>query len=220
MKRVKIKRKKKIVFHTIFIIFVSIFCLAIQKSVKRSYWNLPIKTENRQSDLQLKLTGIGNFGVLRKARPNIPAHFHTGIDIKRPNPNYINEPVYAAAPGIVISMRDDGPYAQIIVEHSINGQLLWTVYEHVAGIKISLNQPVDENTIIARFMNRDELDSFGWHFDHFHFEIMKAEPIPVKPNNRLPMWKFGTHCLTCYSEDELHQKYFNPVEFLNRQWEE
>jgi hypothetical protein len=43
--------------------------------------------------------------------------------------------------GIVISVRQDGPYAQLIIEHG-SSQKFWTVYEHVAGIKVRLNEQV------------------------------------------------------------------------------
>ena len=81
-------------------------------------WYIPINTENRQSLEKVQLSSIGPFGLLRQARPGIPAHLHTGVDLKRPNNNYINEPVFPAAKGKVISFRDDGPYAQIIIQHS------------------------------------------------------------------------------------------------------
>ena len=47
-------------------------------------YHLPIDTVNRKLTDTLQLTDIGEFGLLRKERQGIPAHYHTGIDIKRP----------------------------------------------------------------------------------------------------------------------------------------
>ncbi|MEQ8576034.1 MAG: hypothetical protein RIB63_18350, partial [Fulvivirga sp.] len=91
---------------------------------------LPIDVTDRKSIYEIALTEIGEFGLKRKARPSVPEHLHTGIDIKRPGKNYLDEPIYPIADGVVISKREDGPYAQLIVEHNINGQYFWTVYEH------------------------------------------------------------------------------------------
>lgn len=79
--------------------------------------HLPINVSNRISLGELSLTEIGAFGLRRKARPNVKSHLHTGIDIKRPDNNYMNNPIFPIAPGVVISKRDDGPFAQLIVEH-------------------------------------------------------------------------------------------------------
>jgi len=78
---------------------------------------LPVNIKNRKDYSKIQLTEIGEFGLKRKARNNIPSHYHTGIDIKLPNNNYFNEPIFPIAEGRVISKRTDGPYAQLIIEH-------------------------------------------------------------------------------------------------------
>lgn len=114
-----------------------VLCAVIPVNAATEGWYLPIGVTDRQSTDGIELTAIGTFGKMRKARPGIPAHHHTGVDFKRPNNNYTDEPIYPAAKGKVISMRDDGPYAQIIIEHTMADSVkLWTVYEHVAGITI------------------------------------------------------------------------------------
>ena len=120
-------------------------------------YRLPIDTLNRKLTDTLMLTDIGEFGLLRKERPGIPAHYHTGIDIKRPSTNYVEEPIFPVCDGIVISKREDGPYAQLIVEHQ-HDQKFWTVYEHIAGITVDLFDYVTPNSSIARFMNTSELN--------------------------------------------------------------
>jgi murein DD-endopeptidase MepM/ murein hydrolase activator NlpD len=164
----------------------------------------------------LKLTSIGKFGLPRKARPHVLAHLHTGIDIQRPYSNYENEPVFPMAPGIVISKRNDGPYAQLIIEHFLDGEKIWTCYEHIAGIKVKVRDRVEPKVPIARFMNKKELDTFGWQFDHFHFEVLKVKPMALVPGAKTPERFFNSYSLVCYSEKELEDHFYSPVNFLGR----
>lgn len=177
---------------------------------------LPTNSIERDNINELEITKIGAFSEWRKERPGIPAHYHTGIDIKRPNNNYLNEPIFPIAEGIVISIRDDGPYAQIIIEHYISGLAFWTLYEHVAGIEVTLYENVTSNNPIARFMNTNELNRYGWQFDHFHFEVMKIKPFPLSYNDKMPQRKFNSYSLICYNVDDLNKYYFNPIEFLKK----
>lgn len=176
---------------------------------------LPINVPDRKSVYELALTEIGEFGLQRKARPTIPEHLHTGIDIKRPSKNYDDEPIYPIADGVVISKREDGPYAQLIVEYHIQGQYFWTVYEHIAGIKVGLHQPVNTNEPIARFFNQMELDKHGWQFDHFHLEILKSRPIQIRPQANLPERLFKSYTLDCYTEEKLNSLFYNPLSFFS-----
>ncbi|MGA7161814.1 MAG: M23 family metallopeptidase [Bacteroidota bacterium] len=176
---------------------------------------LPVKTGDRLSADQLALTPIGKFGLVRKARPNIPSHLHSGIDIKRPNPNYSNEPVYPIADGIVISKRDDGPYAQLIIEHNFCGMRFWTLYEHLAGITVDVNSVVSPENQIGRFMNRDELNRYGWQFDHVHFEVLRVHPLALQPRPATPARFYASYSLICFSRADLAKYYYDPLEFLS-----
>ena len=129
--------------------------------------SLPVDLTNRQSVELLQLSDIGEYALIRKARPKIKSHYHTGIDIMRPSSNYVDELIYPVAKGHVISKRSDGPFAQLILEHRIDDKLFWTLYEHIAGIKVNLGDTVKPNNAIARFMNTKELQLYGWQFDHF-----------------------------------------------------
>ena len=159
---------------------------------------LPIQAENRPSTKELTLTSIGQFGLRRKARPNIPSHFHTGIDIKRPHNNYLNELIYPIVAGKVISKRTDGPYAQLIIEHDLNGIKVWSLYEHIAGICADLHSSVDPLQPITRFMNREEVKQYGEQSDHFHLEVLKIKPIALKQTSTHPDRMFGSYSLICY----------------------
>jgi Peptidase family M23 len=164
---------------------------------------------------KIKLTPIGNFGQIRKARPGVPGHLHTGIDITRPNGNYYDEPIFPLAPGRVISLRDDGPFAQIIIEHKLDGlPHFWSVYEHIAEIAVTLGAQVTIGEPLARFMNRCELEKYGWQFDHFHLEVLKIKPRAIQPAAKLPHYLFQSFNLECYSREELTHYYYDPLEFL------
>jgi hypothetical protein len=175
----------------------------------------PVNTHNRQSARQIALTDIGEFGLMRKERPGIPAHYHTGIDIKRPSDNYISEPIFAISEGVIISKRTDGPYAQLIIEHQDGSGKFWTLYEHIAGIEAELHQPVSPNRPIARFMNKRELDEYGWQFDHFHFEVLRVPPIPLQKDRTKPERHFSSYTLVCYTREDLRKYFYHPLEFLS-----
>jgi len=182
-------------------------------------YNIPINSMNRRSISNVELTEIGKFGLLRKERPGVPAHFHTGIDIKRPVKNYQNESIFPIAEGVVISKRQDGPYAQLIIEHETDHKF-WTVYEHIAGIEVNLFDNVSPETPIARFMNENELNRYGWQFDHFHFEVLKEQPIRLKRDNSKPERLFASYTLTCYTIDDLNKYFYNPLDYLEKHLDE
>lgn len=163
---------------------------------------------------QLSLTQIGAFGVMRKARPNIPEHRHSGIDISRPNDDYDNSLIFSIATGTVISKRDDGPYAQLIISHYDEKKVYWTVYEHISGIMVGLGDQVDPKRPIARFFNRDELNQYGWQFDHFHFEVLKVEPMKIKPSVKHPERRYNSYTLQAFSEQQLFKYFYDPLYFL------
>jgi murein DD-endopeptidase MepM/ murein hydrolase activator NlpD len=177
---------------------------------------LPVNAGSRVSIAELKLTSIGKFGLVRKARPNVPTHFHSGIDIQRPNNNYDSEPIYPIFRGKVISKRVDGPFAQLILEHRFNGNTFWTVYEHIAAINVSVGDELTEQVPIARFMNKKELDTYGWQFDHFHFEILRLRPAPISPDRKKPERLFNSYSLACHSPEDLQMYFYNPKEFMEK----
>ena len=194
-------------------IILILFVLHVQTTGIREIY-LPIDSDDQSPASSLQLTDIGQFGLLRTARLKIPAHYHTGIDIKRPSNNYKNEFIYPIAPGKVISKRSDGAYAQLIIEHSDYEKMFWTVYEHIAGIMVAVNDSVFPAIPVARFMNEGELNQYGWQFDHLHFEILKVKPIPLKSNIKTPERYYAPYSLICFTKQDLYKYYYNPIEFL------
>ncbi|NTV83141.1 MAG: M23 family metallopeptidase [Bacteroidales bacterium] len=197
-----------------FLFFAFIILLIQEKLLSQ---NAPCLLPVKISALaEIKLTPIGAFGKIRQARPGIPEHLHTGIDIKRPTSNYDNELVFPLASGRVISLRDDGPFAQIIIEHQLDyHNRFWSVYEHIAGISVTIGEQVIAGKPLARFMNRKELEKYGWQFDHFHLEILKVKPRIIQPSFELPYYLYQTYNLECYSLEDLAYYYYDPIEFLN-----
>ena len=194
------------------------FCMLVfnmQNNLKPDFY-LPIQTQNRQDWNSVKLTSIGQFGIVRKERPSVPAHLHTGIDFARPSENYRNEPVFPVFAGTVISVRNDGPFAQIIIRHQKGKIHFWTVYEHVSEIWVSVGDLVNPMKPIARFMTKQELDRFGWQFDHIHFEILRTEPFKIPINSKLPQRKYSAPTLTCFTETDLEKNYYNPEQFMSK----
>ncbi len=182
-------------------------------------WLLPVSGKNRTTWKSVQFTHIGSYGLTRKARPGIPEHLHTGVDIKRPRPNYADEPILPAAPGTVMSVRDDGPFAQIIIEHRLpTGDPVWTVYEHIAGITVTVGDVVSPHKPIARFMNKEELDKYGWQFDHVHFEVLKVRPRALRPTDKTPLRFFGTYGPECYTASDLEKYYYDPISFIEARW--
>ncbi|MEQ9401961.1 MAG: M23 family metallopeptidase [Cyclobacteriaceae bacterium] len=180
--------------------------------------DLVLPIGRRDSGLvSIQVTNIGKFGLERVARPGIPKHLHTGIDIKPPRDNYFtDEFIYPIARGVVISKRTDGPYAQLIIEHEYKGTPFWTVYEHISEIQADLFQPVTPDKAIARFFKSYELDKIGWQFNHFHFEILRKRPIEIKPDPEQPERRFNSYTLICQSESALHEYFHNPIAFLRK----
>lgn len=185
-----------------------VYCMVTNTSAQ---WYLPVNATNNE----VALTRIGNFGELRAARTGIPAHYHTGVDIVRPSSNYENLPVFPAHAGVVVSVRTDGPFSQIIIEHQMPKDTLWTVYEHVHVVHESVGDTVTPSDTIAFFFSREELDRYGWQFDHLHFEILKARPLRVAPSSKLPNRRFQTFAVTCYSRELLDERQYNPLLFLH-----
>jgi hypothetical protein len=179
---------------------------------------LPIDAPDRHSLESLALTRIGGYGIMRAARPTVPSHFHTGIDIRRPHPNYTDEPIFPAARGVVISRRTDGPYAQLIIEHDIGGIKFWTVYEHIAGLTVKDSSLVDPHSPIARFFSKEELQKYGWQFDHFHFEVLKVHPFALGHDGRHPDRYYSSYTLECHTVAGLNRYFYDPLEFFALSW--
>jgi hypothetical protein len=180
---------------------------------------LPIDAPDRGSFAGVRFTPIGAFGEPRVARAAAPAHLHAGLDFARPGKRDRESPVYPIARGEVISVRDDGPFGQIILAHpDAHRARLWSVYEHVGGLRVGLGDTASPERPMARFLDREALERHGRHFDHLHLEILRVAPRPLKPAPRTPFRRFGTYALECAAAEELMEKYQDPRRFLDSAW--
>ena len=64
-------------------------------------------------------------------------------------------------------------------------------------------------------MNIGELDRYGWQFDHFHFEILKEQPIKLSVEKSKPNRLFASYTLVSYTQEDLHKYFYAPIDFLN-----
>lgn len=194
------------------VLIALLLCLSFTGICAQDFLN-PINAEDRTDIAFIELTPIGKFGEWRKDREYIKGHFHTGIDIKRPNDNYTDAEIYPIFEGKVISVSDDGSYDQIIIALDYDFKF-WTVYEHVAGIKVEVKQHVNPEKPMASFMNKGELDKHGWQFDHLHFEILRVPPLGVDPDRKRPERFFISYSLLCYSKNDLDRYFYDPIRFF------
>jgi hypothetical protein len=85
-----------------------------------------------------------------------------------------------------VSIIDDGPYSQVVMKHVYENSIYWTVYEHIRVKVKEIGKKLTVHDTIGFFFNRSELDKYGWQFDHFHFEIIRVEPVVFIPNKKIP----------------------------------
>ena len=104
-------------------------------------------------------------------------HTHNGIDIAVP----IGTPVKAIADGTVVAARAADGYGKfVVIEHSLNGQIITSEYGHISRWIVSKDQIVKQGQIIAYSGN--EGYSFGPHV-HLTIRIGKYQGKAVNPWN-------------------------------------
>ncbi|MGH3344495.1 MAG: peptidoglycan DD-metalloendopeptidase family protein [Carbonactinosporaceae bacterium] len=91
---------------------------------------------------------------------------HTGTDFGAPE----GSPVFAAAPGTVISAAYNRAYGnRVIIDHGqVNGVRLVTTYNHLSAVAVSDRDHVDQGTQLGA------VGSTGWSTGpHLHFEVLE-----------------------------------------------
>jgi len=81
---------------------------------------------------------------------------------------------------------------------------------------VSLNDSIDPQYPVARFMNKEELNAYGWQFDHFHFEVLKKEPVKLNPTKKTPQRLYNSYTLVCYTIDDFENYFFDALLFLEQ----
>lgn len=207
-------------FFTIFLICLAIYLVFIgYKSPEppiAHVWKLPLRTADRQDWSTVLFEPDAKFKTMRSPFGQVKLHYHTGADIQvKEEFGFVDAPgmpVYAIAAGKVVAIEDPMPQRRITIEHKLpDGKTVWSAYCHISDAQVSVNQLVDEETVIARRMNREELDHYGWEYDHVHLEILKKLPVYVTDY-------YHRKTFTCDTEAEVDEYFFDPVFFLNFQF--
>lgn len=174
----------------------------------------PLHSPYFHPERKLSLTAIGEFGLWRKDRPGIPGHFHSGLDLARPVPDQQEVLIHPVASGTLISIRQKGPWSQVIIEHGKGRSVWWSVYEHFIPDNAKPGDTVHPDRPIGRLMRIPELNQYGWQFNHLHLELMKSAPKPLKPTTHEPGRRYITHGLSCFTMEQLRSAYWNPADWL------
>jgi len=174
---------------------------------------LPIKTGDRTDWSTVVLEHDAHFKAPRAPFDSVKLHFHTGIDLQNGNTIQPGEPVYPIAAGKVIAIEDPPPQRRITIEHRYtNRKKVWSVYIHIIEERVNVGDSVDTGTAIARLMNPAELETYGWDYNHVHLEIMKKLPPHVSEF-------YQRKTFSCYNEKEVDKYFYDPHEFLRKQFD-
>ncbi|OQX85538.1 hypothetical protein B6D60_07680 [candidate division KSB1 bacterium 4484_87] len=171
-------------------------------------WKLPLGTSNRQDLSTIYLEQDAYFEARRPSYDGIPAHLHTGIDMQINEPGGPGEPIYAIGKGKVVQITDPPPLRRIVIRHKLlRDGFIWSVYLHVIDEKVAIGDRVTAETVIARRLNKYELDYFGWKYNHLHIEIMKFPPLNTNDTYRRRSY-------TCRTKNEVEHYFIDPLLFF------
>ena len=201
-------KMKKIIFYSTLLSFFIVTDSAISNSLSPSIiWRIPLGTKNRGDFSSIKWEKDAKF-----MSPRIGGHLHTGIDLMKYNRNS-EAKVYAASNGRVVSIYATEPNRSLMVMHKLEtGEIIYSVYVHITDIQVSIGEIVDCNTIVGRLMNAEQLNKYGWEFNHIHFEILKSKPRIEDPG------KYLSYSVLCKTPKEVDAHFYNPVTFFQKMW--
>ena len=142
-------------------------------------WLVPLDTGKRKDWNSLLIPKEGGFLAERPAYAHMENHFHTGVDLQNRYRGGPGEPVYAVAKGKVHDVKIQAERTRVTLLHLLpNGEVVYTSYIHVAGVKVKKGRWVDSSTVIARRFNREELKKYGKIYNHLHFQVHKNRFVP------------------------------------------
>ena len=119
--------------------------------------------------------------------------------------------VLAASAGKVVSIYAQEPHRAIMIEHFLPEKKVYTVYAHITNIQVEIGDKVDINSYIANLMNAEQLDRYGWEFNHLHFEILKTTRLGEDGK----LLSYSTRCKT---KKEIYRRYYDPILFFRHAW--
>ncbi|MBI4549683.1 MAG: M23 family metallopeptidase [Candidatus Omnitrophica bacterium] len=179
----------------------------VQKVVARE-WRTPLDTGKRADWDSLIVTRRGGFLADRTAYAHLRVHIHTGVDLQNRHRGGPGEPVYAVAKGKVHDVRIQAQGTRVTVRHLLaNGEIVYTSYIHVGGVRARKGQWVDPATVIARRFDRDELKKYGQFYNHLHFQAHKARFVPE-------------HTINTNTREEAKARFYDPKFIFNNHLQE
>ena len=190
----------------IVLIFLSLNAIAANYPLISYYWKLPLKTDSRKDLKSVLWEHDAHFLAKRKG-----GHFHTAIDIMNPKGGP-GEKVFAASRGEVVSIYAIEPNRAVMIKHTLPSlETVYSVYVHVTNIQVKIGDMVTSDTIIATLMDKQQLNNFGWEYNHLHFEILK------KPRT-CEIGKILSYSTKCRTIKEVEKHFYNPISFLKSMW--
>lgn len=164
-------------------------------------WLTPLNTGKRTEWDSLLLYRKGAFLAERAAYAHLKSHVHTGIDLQNRSRGGPGEPVYAAAKGKVFDVKVQAQGTRVTIAHLLpNGEVVYTSYIHVAGVRVKKGQRVGPNTVVARRFNRAELKKYGAFYNHLHYQVHKRVFVPE-------------HTINTQTNEEAQKRFYGP-EFI------
>ncbi|MBX3084932.1 MAG: peptidoglycan DD-metalloendopeptidase family protein [Anaerolineae bacterium] len=123
-------------------------------------------------------------GYAHRYRIGSPAEaYHTGADLNLNTPTWdtdAHSPVYAAASGVVTTVRRYTTWGMIIViRHdplASTGQVVYCRYAHVESVRVREGQRVRRGDQIASVGNADGTQPYHLHFDVSPTDVLKDRP--------------------------------------------
>ena len=163
-------------------------------------WFLPFRVADRKDRKYLQI--ISTFGTARSSF--YKGHIHTAIDVMPKIPAGSVD-VYSMAKGVVCSIHLGQQFKTIVIKHKlVSGEIIYTSYKHLEGICVRTGQQVNENTKLARVINKKEAKEYKGNYDHLHLEIRKSFD------------DYGCGSWLTMTKSELDKYFFNPKEFIDK----
>jgi hypothetical protein len=173
------------------------------KQVAAREWLTPLDTGKRTEWNSLLVTSRGGFLAERVAYAHLKVHIHTGVDLQNRHRGGPGEAVYAVAKGKVHDVKIQAQGTRVTVRHLLaNGEIVYTSYIHVGGVRARKGRWVDSGTVLARRFNREELKKYGDFYNHLHFQVHKARFV-------------AEHTVNSKTREEVKERFYDPKFIFN-----
>jgi len=133
------------------------------EETKSAKW--PVRAFRQGKLVEKDIPVSGRFAVNRKGH-----RVHTALDI----PTSPGEDILSTGPGIVTMISHLKTQKTVFVKHkNEEGSFFYSAYAHLKEPNVQIGQVVDENTVLARAMEKNEWAQTKHLYNHVHFEVRK-----------------------------------------------